>query len=101
MLTDIVRQKYYSDIPENDFWKIVRADPTSLQGKRIGKYSKWLFRIYRDMVESVLKKRFVKEDMTKATEYTLPEIIVPTFMENHEYHSFPASTCHYFLVPHR
>lgn len=69
MLTDIVRQKYYSDIPENDFWKIVRADPTSLQGKRIGKYSKWLFRIYRDMVESVLKKRFVKEDLTKATEY--------------------------------
>ena len=69
MLTDIIRQKYYSDIPENDFWKIVRADPTSLQGKRIGKYSKWLFRIYRDMVESVLKKRFVKEDLTKATEY--------------------------------
>ena len=69
MLTDIVRQKYYSDIPENDFWKIVRAYPTSLQGKRIGKYSKWLFRIYRDMVESVLKKRFVKEDLTKATEY--------------------------------
>ena len=69
MLTDIVRQKYYSDIPENDFWKIVMADPTSLQGKRIGKYSKWLFRIYRDMVESVLKKRFVKEDLTKATEY--------------------------------
>ena len=69
MLTDIVRQKYYSDIPENDFWKIVRADPTSLQGKRIGKYSKWLFRIYRDMVESVLKKRFVKEDLTKSTEY--------------------------------
>lgn len=69
MLTDIVRKKYYSDIPENDFWKIVRADPTSLQGKRIGKYSKWLFRIYRDMVESVLKKRFVKEDLTKATEY--------------------------------
>ena len=69
MLTDIIRQKYYSDIPENDFWKIVRADPTSLQGKRIGKYSKWLFRIYRDMVESVIKKRFVKEDLTKATEY--------------------------------
>ena len=69
MLTNIVRQKYYSDIPENDFWKIVRADPTSLQGKRIGKYSKWMFRIYRDMVESVLKKRFVKEDLPKATEY--------------------------------
>ena len=69
MLTDIVRQKYYSDIPENDFWKIVMADPTSLQGKRIGKYSKWLFRIYRDMVESVIKKRFVKEDLPKATEY--------------------------------
>lgn len=69
MLTDIVRQTYYSDIPENDFWKIVMADPTSLQGKRIGKYSKWMFRIYRDMVESVLKKRFVKEDLPKATEY--------------------------------
>lgn len=25
--------------------------------------------------------------------------IVPTFIENYEHHSFPVSTCHYFLVP--
>lgn len=66
MLLELIRKRYYSDIPEIHFWDVVKADPTSLGGKRIGRYSKWLFRIYRELP---IVERFVEEDLPKVTEY--------------------------------
>lgn len=66
MLLELIKKRYYSDIPEMNFWKVVKADPTSLDGKRIGRYSKWLFRIYRELP---IVERFVEEDLPKATGY--------------------------------
>ena len=66
MNIELIRKRYYSDIPEMDFWIIVKSDPTSLGGKRIGRYSKWLFRLYRELP---IVERFVEEDLPKATAY--------------------------------
>ena len=66
MLLELIRKRYYSDIPEADFLKVVKADPTSLGGKRIGRYSKWLFRLYRELP---IVERFIEEDLPKATAY--------------------------------
>ena len=63
-----IKEKYYSDIPEDDFGRIVAADPTSGNGARVGAYSKWLLSLYRHMSE-MERRRFVDEDLTKATEY--------------------------------
>jgi hypothetical protein len=40
-----VYQKYYNQIPEEEFRQIVSADPTSGEDK-MGKYSKWLLALY-------------------------------------------------------
>ena len=58
---DDVYQKYYNQIPEEEFRQIVAADPTSGQDK-MGKYSKWLLVLY---TSGNLKL----EDLYKATEY--------------------------------
>ena len=63
-----IKEKYYSDIPEDDFGRIIAADPTSGNGARVGAYSKWLLSLYRHMSE-MERRRFVDEDLTKATEY--------------------------------
>ena len=63
-----IKEKYYSDIPEEDFGRIVAADPTSGNGARVGAYSKWLLSLYRHMSE-MERRRFVDEDLNKAKEY--------------------------------
>lgn len=63
-----IKEKYYSDIPEDDFGRIVAADPTSGNGARVGSYSKWLLSLYQHMSE-MERRRFVDEDLTKAKEY--------------------------------
>ena len=61
-----IRAKYYSDINEKDFMKIVSSDPkTIVKGgelKKIGKYSKILLNLYK-----IGNLKF--EDLPKATEY--------------------------------
>ena len=41
--------KYYNDIPENDFWQIVKADPTwnEQSPQKMGKYGKWLLNQFK------------------------------------------------------
>lgn len=56
-----VYQKYYSQIPENEFKQIVASDPTSGADK-MGKYSKWLLQLYQN-------KALKLEDLYKAKEY--------------------------------
>jgi hypothetical protein len=64
-LTDIY-DKYYKNIPFEIFQKIVKSDPTSMIDGQLylGKYSKWLFKLYID-------KNLKLEDLYKATEYLL------------------------------
>lgn len=55
--------KYYNNIPENDFWQIVKADPTynPQREQKMGKYGKWLL--------NLKKKNLLKiEDLYKFTE---------------------------------
>lgn len=56
--------KYYSDIPEGYFQKIISSDPTYNPQKpdKMGKYGKWLLSIYK-------KGDLKLEDLYKATEY--------------------------------
>lgn len=63
-----IKEKYYPDIPEEDFERIVSADPTSGNGERLGNYSKWLLSLYRHLPENE-RRRLVDEDLTKATSY--------------------------------
>ena len=58
---DDVYEKYYSQIPEEEFKQIVSADPTSGQDK-MGKYSKWLLALYTG-------GNLKLEDLYKATQY--------------------------------
>lgn len=62
-LSDIY-QKYYTNIPQDDFNKIVSSDPTWNREKpnKMGKYGKWLLNLYT-------KKRLKIEDLYKAKEY--------------------------------
>lgn len=61
-----IKDKYYSDISDNIFYKIVKSDPkTKIKNgniKKIGKYSKLLLKLYRD-------GNLKLEDLPKATEY--------------------------------
>lgn len=59
-----IYQKYYSNIPENEFWDIIKADPTYNPQKpqKMGKFGKWLLGIY-------LKGNLQTEDLYKATDY--------------------------------
>lgn len=61
---DSIYTKWYTDIPSDEFMKIVNADPTYNQDKRdkMGKYGKWLLGLYR-------KNKLKIEDLYKATEY--------------------------------
>lgn len=44
---DEIYEKYYNNIPKEDFIKIVGADPTSnMEKSKMGKYSKWLLWLY-------------------------------------------------------
>ena len=56
-----VYQKYYNQIPEEEFREIVAADPTAGEDK-MGKYSKWLLALYTN-------EELKLEDLYKATEY--------------------------------
>ena len=56
-----VYQKYYKQIPEEEFRQIVAADPTSGEDK-MGKYSKWLLALYAS-------NNLKLEDLYKATSY--------------------------------
>lgn len=56
-----IYQKYYSKIPENEFKEIVSADPTAAPNE-MGKYSKWLLKLY-------ISGNLRLEDLYKATEY--------------------------------
>lgn len=62
-LKDIYTQ-YYKDILEDDFWKIVKTDPTYNPQKeqKMGKYGKWLLNLYR-------QKKLKLEDLYKAADY--------------------------------
>lgn len=62
-LSDIY-QKYYSNIPQDEFNEIVSADPTwnSDKPNKMGKYGKWLLSLY-------MSKRLKLEDLYKAKTY--------------------------------
>lgn len=64
MSLDDIYKKYYSSISSEDFDKIVQADPTwnSEKPKKMGKYTKWLFRLYTS-------NKLKIEDLYKAREY--------------------------------
>lgn len=61
---DDIYQKYYSNIPQDDFSKIIQADPTWREDKpnKMGKYGKWLLTLYKN-------KHLKIEDLYKAKEY--------------------------------
>lgn len=56
-----IYQKYYSDIPQEDFTEIVEADPTAKNGM-MGKFGKWLLALYKN-------GNLKMEDLYKASEY--------------------------------
>lgn len=59
-----IKKKYYADIDDNIFNKIVQADPTYNANKpdKMGKYTKWLLKLYK-------KGNLPLEDLYKATDY--------------------------------
>lgn len=59
-----IYEKYYQDIPQDDFTKIIQSDPTWNPQKqdKMGKYAKWLLSLYRTQNLKI-------EDLYKATEY--------------------------------
>ena len=59
-----IRQKYYSNISQEDFFKIASTDSISsnLQKDKLGKYAKWLLHLYQ-------RKSLKLEDLYKAAEY--------------------------------
>lgn len=60
---ETIYTKYYSDIHEDIFYKIVKADPTYKEKtNRQGIYMKWLLNLY-------INKKLKLEDLYKATEY--------------------------------
>ena len=58
-----VHEKYYNQIPEEEFKMIVFADPTAKEDK-MGKYSKWLLALYTG-------GNLKLEDLYKATDYLI------------------------------
>lgn len=43
-----IRNKYYQDIPEQDYRQLIFADPTSNPNKdKMGKYGKWILTLYK------------------------------------------------------
>jgi hypothetical protein len=59
-----IHRKYYSEVPDDVFTKIVSADVVSsnLQRQKLGKYAKWMLHLYR--------KNWLKiEDLYKVKEY--------------------------------
>ena len=58
-----VWEKYYKDIPHEEFIEIIQADPTTdIEKDRMGKYSKWLLNLYK-------RKTMQIEDIYKAERY--------------------------------
>ena len=50
-----IRNKWYSDLPKSEFYKLVNIDPTSVRKKdfsKPGKYVKWLINMYKKLVSS-------------------------------------------------
>ena len=61
---DDIYTKYYSNIPQDEFWQIIKADPTYNEQKsqKMGKYGKWLLNLYK-------QGKLKKEDLYKASDY--------------------------------
>lgn len=61
---DDIYTKYYSNIPQDEFWQIIKADPTydEQKSQKMGKYGKWLLNLYK-------QGRLKNEDLYKATDY--------------------------------
>lgn len=61
---DDIYSKYYSDIPNDIFWNIIKADPTWSQQniQKMGKFGKWLLNLYK-------QNKLKEEDLYKATDY--------------------------------
>ena len=61
---DDIYSKYYSNIPQDEFWQIIKADPTYNEQKsqKMGKYGKWLLNLYK-------QGKLKNEDLYKATDY--------------------------------
>ena len=61
---DDIYTKYYSNIPQDEFWQIIKADPTYNEQKsqKMGKYGKWLLNLYK-------QGKLKNEDLYKATDY--------------------------------
>ena len=59
-----IHSKFYSEIPDDDFNKIVAAGPISsnLERNNLGEYGKWMLNLYK-------KNNLKLEDLYKATEY--------------------------------
>jgi hypothetical protein len=64
MLAEEIHKKYYPTISDTDFNLIVSADEhtSNLQKSKLGKYAKWLLRLF-------VKNRLKTEDLYKAKEY--------------------------------
>ena len=63
-ILDDIYTKYYSNIPQDEFWQIIKADPTYNEQKsqKMGKYGKWLLNLYK-------QGKLKNEDLYKATDY--------------------------------
>lgn len=61
---NVIYDKYYKDIPLNDFNNIVESDPTwsSEKKDKMGKYTKWLLNLYK-------RGNLKIEDLYKAKQY--------------------------------
>ena len=58
-----IREKFYKEIPEEEFKQIISADPTTnLNSNKMGGYSKWLLNLYK-------RKDLKLEDLYKVNEY--------------------------------
>jgi len=58
-----IREKFYKEIPEEEFRQIISADPTTnLNSNKMGGYSKWLLNLYK-------RKDLKLEDLYKVNEY--------------------------------
>lgn len=48
MTASEIRDKYYKDIPEQDYFQLIFTDPTSKEEKdKMGKYGKWILSLYK------------------------------------------------------
>lgn len=81
---DDIYTKYYSNIPQDEFWQIIKADPTYNEQKsqKMGKYGKWLLNLYK-------QGKLKNEDLYKATDYLSYFVKYYNKIENKDINKIP------------